>query len=781
VAKTRERECQRENGWVKFLRVIVYVLSISSTAIGASLIKTGSLSAAYANGTCAAKIQNGEIIFFSSLLILCANIVWGILRWFLRGYREHWRAGRIVGKLIGGGIWRALVIIPLVLISVLFIAPQISNIISSNVLAENIPLVSLSWNYDELEYINQNIESLNLSEIESKLSSLMFNNIDFGIDASQNIAHHNSIFVNNVSAYSSTVTILNKAKLSSGSHFVVFYTDTGDDRISDDVATKLTTILEEIVQGYKNNLGLNYEYEKLPNNYTKLKKMQEVLKNSGIDEDIIDQAMPVYVVDPYKDGSSILASYAGRRFKDLGANILIKLGDLFGDEMAKLYNSTPSYPFINIRPQNVESNSLAIATAHELGHHYMQIYSYNTYNHTGSDDNFIDETTPDWMAINVLPPYQPTDNLINGNHYNYAYLGKEMVGTKYKIDEATPDFLGYPAVAFLENYYEIVPNAQKIILDATHFGDALNYLHEKAGADNYQKVMVSLAEKNLTGDYGGKLINLTIPQGETLACNNACERFYPIEPSSTRYLYFATSEYKNTYIGFSGNNFVHSSLLGLKFDGTYEIINSNEEKIEYLISDEVIQKYGMLAFAVSNSSITDDHSIYRIKIMAKELDDLIVAAGKFDFSNLLTGLEAGCYEINTDVIFNDLLSIVNLGSNLSSVLGLFGEDNAPSLQTEYEKNSIKAKENILETKNSLSLYKITACSNYIKSGNNFDVVKKRLRATTNNSLNIFDGMDGPDRFSVFVSFDLFTKKGNIYALGEHNGEMGLITITVSER
>ena len=104
---------KKESGWIKFLRVLIYALSIPATTVGAALIKSATLSSSYTDGSHQARLTAGYIIFWIGLVVLCLNIFWGILRWFLRGYRQQWKAGKIIGKLIGGGIWRTLIIVPL--------------------------------------------------------------------------------------------------------------------------------------------------------------------------------------------------------------------------------------------------------------------------------------------------------------------------------------------------------------------------------------------------------------------------------------------------------------------------------------------------------------------------------------------------------------------------------------------------------------------------------------------------------------------------------------------
>ena len=238
-----EQSFWKENGWIKFARFLIYVVSIIGVTVGASLIKTGNLSAAYADGTYVAKINNGEIIFFVFLIILCGNIVWGILRWFLRGYREKWKPGRIIGKLIGGGIWRVLVIMPLMLLSFMIISPKVADVISDIVIEEqhNQKRISLSEPLNNLKYISEHLEDYTFEELEEELAPYFFKNIDFGVDASSNISKQQSpgLLTQNASAYASSVTVLNKAKLSSKGHFIVFYTDTGDDAILDKKAEEV--------------------------------------------------------------------------------------------------------------------------------------------------------------------------------------------------------------------------------------------------------------------------------------------------------------------------------------------------------------------------------------------------------------------------------------------------------------------------------------------------------------------------------------------------------------
>ncbi|MBQ1387734.1 hypothetical protein IIY68_03015 [Candidatus Saccharibacteria bacterium] len=791
---------QKEKGWIKFVRFLVYAVSIVGVTVGASLIKVGGLSAAYADGTYAAKIENGEIIFFVSLVILYANIMWGILRWFLRGYREKWKPGRIIGKLIGGGIWRMLVIMPLMLLSFMVISSKVADAISDIVIEEqhNQKRISLSEPLNNLKYISEHLEDYTFEELEEELAPYFFKNIDFGVDASSNISKQQSpgLLTQNASAYASSVTVLNKAKLSSKGHFVVFYTDTGDDAISDKKAEELAEMLEEIIVGYEENLGLEYKYEKFTNYNTDVTtaiKIKSVLVASGVEKNdsdffgasVLETAMPVYVANPYKEGSNILATYAGRRFAEYGNSILIRLGSIFGEETARLYDSAPSYPFVHILPENVDSESLAIVTAHELGHHYVATYSYDNYGGIGNDDDFIDETTPNWMAINVLLN-QPPGNLINDNHYQYSYLND---ATSVKISGVAPGFLGYPAVAFLENYYEVVPDAKTIIMDATYYGDALNYLYNHAGEDNFRKVMINLAEKNLTGEYGGKLMNYretrrgkqyTLPKSEELQCTDLCTKEYSINPAATEYLYFAVDEYRGSKLSYDGGDGVSVSVLGRDTNNEWHILQSGKDNGEFIFADDMAEMYNLVAFAVANSNIEYSKK-YEIGITSAEFEKLIDVAGKFDFDGLYQDLGQGCFEVNLDSLFDLYGKFMDLGGAVIDVIAAIDDTTDYSdLQNEWTKETNEVKDGVEEARQNAAKYRISVCANYIAEGRKFDEVKNTLQKAMGWNMNLYDERDGSDRMSVFFGFDLLTRQGKIYVLAESEGEMGLITINVSE-
>ncbi len=782
---------KKQRTWISFLRGFIYLVSFVGTVIGACVTKSGEMSSALNNGTSGARIANGQIIFSISVIVLMTNILWGIIRYVEEIYDRHSKVSGIILRTLGGAIWRVAVFSGLFLATSIFIAPQISNAISNNIIAEqnNFKPVNLSENYDRLAYIDEHFDELDFDSIKDELAELLYTNVDFGTDASDNISHSTNFspFFKDVSAYSSTVTTLNKAKLSNGGHFIIFYTDKGDDAISDNKAAELGDMMERIVDGFKNNLDFDYEYEMLANNKKSIEKVQTVLESAGISKDAINTAMPVYVVNPYKEETSVLASYAGRKFKSIGLSILMKVAGLFGEENSTFYNSTPSYPFINILPKNADSSSLAIVAAHELGHHYASLYDYNTYGKSGAQDNFVDETAPNWMAINVLPN-EPEDNIINKNHYNKAYI---HYSTSDTISKASVDynFDGYPSIAFLQNYYEIVPDSKTIIMDAVHHGNALEYLYDHAGADNFKRVMLQLAERNITGDYGGKLVNLQLPQGIYFTCADICSRDYRTNPASTKYAFFSTTELKNTTYEYIGSDNVVMSLLGMNGNQEWEIIESGVPSGKFEINSDTATKYGTIVIVATNYSITEEGN-FTIKIAKTKLKEVITDEGDFDFTRyatFFTNVGSGCYTVDTNEMFDQLTELMTQTTKLVDSITKLSEAMEPGSDASSTRNQVHegaeaAKEAYSEMKTELAPYLVTVCGNYIKKGSQFNAVKAQLSSAVGDGFwNIYNGQDTNGELSVFVNYNPLATNAKIYLLARLEDDMGLITFNIQEK
>ena len=799
--------------WVRPVRLLLWLIVALALPIGLSLRARSQSSSAFSDGTTSALSAWGNCIFWPALVLGLANLIWGLTRWILRWRREHWRPSQVIGKLIGGGIWRTFAAAPFVLLSLFVFSPLVARAVSSSALDRTLPssdalltaaysageidadtyltyLLDATYNSaalpaeyqspdpfitpDFLSFIDAHFDKLSPELILSTLETVSLANLDFDTDASSNVSSSSSLFFQN--AYANTkVTTLNKARLSSDKNFVVFYTDTGDDAISDQDAATVASMLESIIANYSSVLGFKYEYQLYSMSNSKTKKMSKVLEANGIDKDITNTAMAVYIADPYKGSSNILASYAGRRFSDNLTNIAIKLGSLFGEDTAQFYASTPAYPFINILPSNVSNNSLALVTAHELGHHYASNYCYSATGGMCNDNDFIDETAPNWFAINVVSD-QPSGNLIQTDHHG-TYI---KYGVCYTIDQVVPDppkehachskgnMAGYPAVAFLQNYSEIVPDATNKILQALTSDNALQDLYNAAGQANFKKTMTSLTQRNLTNTYGSKLALYAtdLPHGEEVPCTDLCTQTYYIAPASSRYLYFPTSDYKNVALSVAAPGQVTVSLLGRKHS-VWSVLSSADNAAEFTIPEDA--EYDTYAFALANYSITDS-SDFSLEVTATPLEELVADDPlEFDPNGLpIILLSDNCLGFNFD-------NIIDFPLQVYRVLSQFDPDHDYSdLFAELEAENT-------QIKNSLTYHYATLCLTELKPGLDFATTRTSLRQSIGSNLEFFHVNDSDFRLSMLVTYNLFRLEGRFYFLMQVGDDTALITARMYEK
>jgi uncharacterized membrane protein len=821
-----EEQPKKQNGWVKFLRVVLWGVIIAAITTGIALLATSQNVNAFANGTYAAREWWGRTLLICGIIASIAHLAWGATRWFLRWRNEKWKTSKVVGKIIGGGIWRFFAAVPVVLIACFLIAPAINSSLTNRIVADrearlttsvmkiegdfvegNITtdqyiryLVDIAYNRDALpseykddqtifaphilEELETNLAALNQETIKYALNAITLANVNFGVDASSNISSALNPATwqpNTAYARTSNVTTLNKAKLSSNEKFLIFYTDTGDDQISDTSAADIAAMLDGFITNYESRLGLTYSYEKIGykgNNdwfgKTAEEKMQTVLENSGIDKKHLNTAMPVYIANPYSENTGVLATYAGRRFGNTLERVLLGLADVFGDETSDFYNSSPILPFINILPQNIDAPDLALVTAHELGHHYASNYCYDNFNKNCSDNDFIGETAANYMAINVVDnqPSGTKNNTINYHHslyigYGHCYSIPNIVNDppKQGACHKKGSFEGYPTVAYLDNYASIVPDGNRKILNALVQDNAFQYLYEQAQPNYNREVLVQLAQRNLTNAYGNKqsLYSEEIPKGEDVPCYTLCTAGYTSNYATTQYFYFPTSEFNNKKItGWKSNteDWIAVSVLGRK-SGSWEFIDSSFPLLEYTIHNN--SDYDVIAFAITNYA-KEGTGRYAITIEDGELEEIIDNSANLQTPNFNYNGDCLWFEVN------DLLD--GITQVMRSFNGFAGTDISGSI-SEWEQNAEEVKSNV-------NFRKMTICANRLQSHTAFDDAKARVRNSIGWAWEILNVRDSNGNISVMANYDIFRQSMRMYMLYGYEDEMWLYSVMTEQ-
>lgn len=805
-----------ERGWIKFVRVLVWGMVAIGTPIGLALIARAGTSTALADGTEEVFLGWGRMILYIVLVVGGANLVWGAVRWILRWRREKWGAGKVIGKLIGGGIWRFFAVAPVVLLSLLWLAPICVAGVGRSVLAkrndddfnaagyllsdyENGVLTAEEYlNYmiaaayniealpkeywdgkkmmapDLLGFASEHLDELGAETLQEVLEISDLMNVDFDIDASGNMTSRTSIFMEPAYALTKNVTTLNKAVLSEGGKFVVFYTDKGDDKVSDAQAGELAEMMEEIVAGYKEKLSQEYSYKFYEQSSSKHKKIQKVLEANGIAKEALETAMAVYVTNPYKGASNILASYAGENFLDTKVQIALKVGSLMPGEnadMSRLYGSAAGYPFMNILPSNIEDESLNVVVAHELGHHFSDLFCRRTTEQSCNTNNFVDETLPNWAAINVVArSEQAAGNVISGHFGEYV-----KYGACYPINQVVPEppkenachkkgsDTGYPAVGFLWNYAEVVPNSIETIFTALTTDDALGYLYSVTNKANFKKVMVDLTQRNLTQDYDVASLKIEgTPPGEELPCVDLCSATYYNNPASARYLYFSTSEYDNTKVEVEAPGDEVVSILGRK-GKKWQVVEEHDNRAEYVIKEE--DSHEAIAIVVTNYGISAAES-FGLKIAKVELEELVEEEVEVE-PGAFTLLGDNCIGMNFD-------SVVDLPLKVYRILATY---NPESDYSDLFESLEKQNETI---KSSLVYHYAKICLNQMRSNVSFEEMKVKIERAIGPHFELLD-VDGSVRMTIMLTYDPFRTLGKCYFLTrDKDGYTNFVQVWMSQ-
>ena len=818
---------KKENGWIKFLRIVIWVAVAICITAGQSLIQTSKLSKAYANGSHNELLGTGNTLFYFGLVIGIANLIWGVTRWILRYKREKWSIGKIIGKLIGGGIWRTLAITPVIIFAAVVVAPRLCNNIESSIIDQQAKLATSSdkiiadyeakkitpqqyfdyrfaaafdtenlpkeyqTNKPELSPIPELIsfakehpKDISAESFKKIIEIYNLSNIEFGTPQeaekaakAQEDAKKPSLFSQPAYAATRDVTVLSEAIMSPSKKFVLFYTEAGDDKITIDEAKELAQMLDDIVAGYKNNLGLEYTYYNRIHDKGALKDVQDVLTLNGLPKDALDTAMPVYVANPYRKASNTYAFYT--EINDI-SDVLLDIGAAIGDDetadFAKITSSTPTYPFVVLLPKSDEADGRGAVTAHEIGHHYSSMYCRSKGAEGCTNDLFPNETLANYTSVRALQN-QPTNNLINENHYNYSY---RRSGTSNNISKAVSGFTGYPAFPLFVNYGEIVPNGTTHILQSALEEKPLDYLYNKAGAENYKKVMQQTTNRNITGyDRKYSLTNDAAIPILPNPCTEICKVTREMNSSASAYYYMSSAEYKNIWIEYSDAGSTVATLFGKNGD-TYENLASGD-KFSYLMKREDESKYELYILAVASYNIGEEKAQYSLSYTTKELADLMKVA-ETETGEPVTDLGDGCVELNMDSLLelpNQLMALVRY-----LLETLQRNDESEDYTSAIEQFDLQQKQLRHDTdyaKAQLAGYRISACETPFNSDESDETIKAAIRRSVSGPLQTITINADGQKYNVLVGYNLLTREAKAFAIVREDGQTVLYTLIVQEK
>lgn len=799
--------------WVGVLRAVLWVVVLLLWAVGASLLAAGSSSKAIAEGTNEALTGWGAGLMVVALILLVWNFVWGMQRWAGKWYARGWKTLGGIMRTIWGGVWRGVVFGAIGFFAMLVIVPMVETNITTSALAK----VERAWltgqvaieedfrrgNISPDEYLRYTMavalgteeaperyrtteagmmpdisgmideygEQLSRETLELALDVVLQTNIEVGLDVSGNVAEHKEDAVGKVldavlgtgqaQAYTKKATTLNKATLSGAGNFIVYYTDTGDDAISDEQAKNLAEMMERIVTSYKEKLGLEYSFTFHEWGKKNTKATAEVLSASGIDKEAYKTAMAVYVANPFSEETNTLAFYTGEHVAEWGTKVLMGLGQLMGVDEARWTESVVGVPNITILSSNVGDPSLELVTAHELGHHYQNLHCQAELGKMCPAGKFVSEGGANWLAVNVVVN-QPEGNVVQGHHDVYAragtcYRADTLISEPPKADAChnSGSFEGYPALAFLQNYYEAVDGATEKLMDALLTKEPLAYLREQATEAEFREVMRKLSQRNLTNAYAELALQTTEKiKGPDLDCAGKmrCSTELALRPTAVKYIYLATEEYDRVKVTVTGTANDVISVLGQK-TGKWEVIADGVGKLEY--TAEKTGEYEVVAFAVANASVTESGE-FTVEAVVEEVEEIMDQ----EATAAAMGPEYvdGCMVLDFQGLMDDFLTIGKSTFELLEALGAETGDTAG----EFEQG-------IAEAKREMSGKRLSICELKTKRGVSMGQVEQVVRRAMWLSYRVFTLRDEGAEMRILAGVDQTRRQGKVFLLGEESG------------
>lgn len=425
------------------------------------------------------------------------------------------------------------------------------------------------------------------------------------------------------------VSQLDKAILSSEKHFIIYYSESGKNAITNDDANRIADYLEYVVGQYKKKFNLNFKYEPQlkESNMGELKevlsfglfeqpatKARNILKNNNIDEDIINTALPVYIIDTDSKNSGLLGMYSAPL--EIIYELLLKAYDIFEDGglMIDAMITSYTYPYFIVSSTMNQTDDMKVVLAHELFHHYQKYICGNGEYELCKSDNFTEETTANYAASSIV---NTNRNDLYINTHAAAYVNDiesslDINGYKNNGD----DGVGYGAYVFANNYAEVVPNGAVHLFDSMKETEPLQYIFNQSNG-KYKDALILTAKKNLTLDYTNKTLisykdgNIIYPPNHVVVENNDIKHNEVINYSSMHYYYINPKDYgTKTQISFNSLSSDLTLLLFIRESNTYKYLYTHNLNKEFVISIDDFSNYSELVIAIVDSSIsgTDNYS-----------------------------------------------------------------------------------------------------------------------------------------------------------------------------
>lgn len=460
-------------------------------------------------------------------------------------------------------------------------------------------LLSEEYQSDIVDYYNGVLEDayelkdeLLIDTVQYLYDNISLNNVEF-------VTTSTLVPVSNTDE--SNINSLDQVILSDEGNFIVWYSETGLNATTKEIAQNLANGLEESVSEYENLFNVTYEYEiNIIFENSKYDAQIEILNNNNISEETFENSMSVYLLEA--DSDSLATYYSGYWWL---VNLLFSLS---GEDV----NGGVAEPYIVIKPSSFEGDeeSLEQLYNHELFHHFQYQVFCGT---TDCDDNadYMVEATANW-ASSLITYKTNTDGFLNRWSNSFiSYSGTIFTDLLDENDESTVGYLIYP---YIYAYQQNVSDSLNIIVNSIYEDDNdLLYLNSNATSEELKNTINYVAYKNLVQNYDNYNLISSEYTGEVLVpytdiSSNYTSDIIELSQIGINYYFIGDNGSYSVSLENSSNDSLKTVLLVAKSNESYEIIKELDfnENISFEIeSSDVYSEYYLI---VSNSSLIDSSS-----------------------------------------------------------------------------------------------------------------------------------------------------------------------------
>lgn len=390
---------------------------------------------------------------------------------------------------------------------------------------------------------------------------------------------------------------LDKVLLSRNDNFLIWYTETGEDGISQEQAQSIANGLEDTIGRYNELFGLSFDYSptlemSLGSDY---KDAASVLKANNISENLLKTAMNVYIFDT--GDNNVAATHTKLDNNDLTHFIATFIEDGF-----------TAYPYIQInRRAFSDEERLAQLYNHELFHAYQDIYARSIINEIVEvPENYLEAMAN--LASSYAHEYDTTNSFLN--EWAGVYFSNPNTPLQELTDGAS---LGYGAFPYFYIYSQEVEDWVDNLMYAHLTDSPYDYLQDATDKEELKAVADKVSYYILANDFDNNALHSNTPVSTKAFLDKASSEKDTVNPGS--FVVYEIGKNMDLEVNLVESDYGVINLYGYK-NGRFTEIGEGAESLK--ADTAAYPRYEQFFLTINNASLTMANS-YSVKTASSDL------------------------------------------------------------------------------------------------------------------------------------------------------------------